>query len=157
MDDACPPAGRALGHGARYLASCEDSASAFLSHLLRHHAALGRQAGVGQFGGRRVRKYGFGQSVRRSEDPRLLAGQATFCADVSLPRQAHAWIVRSPHAHAELRAVNAEAARAAPGVLAVMTAAEARADGLGDLRPTDPLKNRDGSQPPNLPRPILAE
>ena len=104
-----------------------------------------------------MRKYGFGQSVRRSEDPRLLAGRAIFCADVSLPQQAHAWIVRSPHAHAELRAVDAAVARAAPGVLAVLTAAEARADGLRDLRPTDPLKNRDGSQPPNLPRPVLAE
>jgi CO/xanthine dehydrogenase Mo-binding subunit len=50
-----------------------------------------------------------------------------------LPREAHAAVVRSPHAHARLRAIDVAAARAAPGVLAVLTGADLAADGVGDL------------------------
>jgi aerobic carbon-monoxide dehydrogenase large subunit len=104
-----------------------------------------------------VRKFGFGQSVRRSEDPRLLLGRGCFTADIVLPHLALAWFVRSPHAHAELKAVRVEAARAVPGVLAVLTAEDAKADKLGPLKPIDALKNADGSTPPNPRRPVLAE
>jgi carbon-monoxide dehydrogenase large subunit len=102
-------------------------------------------------------KYGFGQSVRRSEDLRLLMGCGRFTDDIVLPRMTAAVVLRSPHAHAAVRGIDAEAARAMPGVLAVLTAADAAADGLGPLRVVDTTKNRDGSAPFTPRRTILAE
>ena len=63
----------------------------------------------------------FGASIRRREDPRLITGQATYTDDMHLPGMAYASIVRSPHAHARIVRVNAEAARGRPGVIAVFT------------------------------------
>ena len=77
--------------------------------------------------------YGFGQSLLRQEDGRLLTGRGRFTGDIDLPRQAHGQVLRSPHAHAEIRAIDASAAKRAPGVLAVLTGADAIADGLGRL------------------------
>ncbi len=103
-----------------------------------------------------VEKFAVGQSVRRVEDPRLLQGLGRYSDDVSLPRQASAVVVRSPHAHACIRALDAAAARTAPGVLAVLAGADLAADGLGNL-PTDPgRKRRDGSPAFTTPRPALA-
>lgn len=76
---------------------------------------------------------GIGQPVRRKEDFRLLTGQGRFVDDVKLPGLAHAVLVRSPHAHARILAVDTAAALAAPGVLAVLTGADCRADGLAPL------------------------
>jgi carbon-monoxide dehydrogenase large subunit len=102
-----------------------------------------------------VEKFAIGQSVRRLEDPRLIQGLGRYSDDVVLPREAHAVLVRSPHAHARLRAIDAGAARQAPGVLAVLTAAELAADGIGNL-PTDRgRKRRDGSPAFPTPRPAL--
>ena len=56
-----------------------------------------------------------GQPVRRREDPRLLTGQGRFTADLAAPGQAHAVMLRSPHAHATITAIDTEAAKAAPG------------------------------------------
>ena len=64
-----------------------------------------------------VMKYGVGQPVRRFEDLRLLTGRGRYQDDLTLPRQAYAIFVRSPHAHARIRSVNTEAALAAPGVV----------------------------------------
>jgi carbon-monoxide dehydrogenase large subunit len=66
----------------------------------------------------------FGSSVRRREDPRLITGRATFTDDINLPGMLHAAFVRSPHAHARIRGVNADRARVLPGVEAVFTGAE---------------------------------
>jgi aerobic carbon-monoxide dehydrogenase large subunit len=77
--------------------------------------------------------YGIGQPVRRKEDFRLLTGRGCFGDDVTLPGLGHAVIVRSPHAHAHLAAIATAAARAAPGVLAVLTGADYVADGLGPI------------------------
>lgn len=66
-----------------------------------------------------VEKYAVGQSVRRVEDMRLLQGLGRYSDDVRLPRQVTAAIVRSTHAHARIVRVDAAAAEAAPGVLAV--------------------------------------
>ena len=77
-------------------------------------------------------EFGIGQSVPRFEDPRLLRGQGRFINDVNLPRQAHAYVLRSPHAHARASAsIDTAAAAAAPGVLAVFTGDDVAADGLG--------------------------
>jgi carbon-monoxide dehydrogenase large subunit len=76
-------------------------------------------------------QYGIGQPVRRKEDARLLTGRGTYTADMNLPGQAHLAILRSPHAHARIVALDTAAAAAAPGVLAVLTGHDAAADGIG--------------------------
>src|SRR5262249_60880773 len=82
-----------------------------------------------------------GQPLRRKEDLRLLIGGGRFSDDVSLPNQAYAVFVRSPHAHARIRAVDTAKARTMPGVLAVLTAADADADGVKPIPHTPiPMK-----------------
>src|ERR1700675_4208908 len=103
-----------------------------------------------------VEKYAVGQSVRRVEDVRLLQGHGRYSDDVRLPRQVAAAIVRSTHAHARVVRVDAAAAEAAPGVLAVWTEADLAADGLGNL-PTDASRKRPGGAAAfATPRPALA-
>ncbi|MEK7388022.1 MAG: xanthine dehydrogenase family protein molybdopterin-binding subunit, partial [candidate division NC10 bacterium] len=88
-------------------------------------------------------QFGIGQPVMRFEDPRLLRGEGRFLNDVNLPGQAHAVIVRSPHAHARIRAIDAKAASRAPGVLAVFTGADVAV--LGTMQMTLKRKRPDGS------------
>src|SRR5437879_4647391 len=103
-----------------------------------------------------VEQFAVGQSVRRREHPRLIQGDGRYSDDVNLPRQAYAVIVRSPHAHARIRAIDASAALKADGVIAVLTGNELAADGVGNL-PTDTTrKRRDGSAAFATPRPALA-
>jgi carbon-monoxide dehydrogenase large subunit len=105
-----------------------------------------------------------GQPLRRKEDLRLLTGKGRYSDDVSLPGQAYAHVLRSPHAHARIRSIDTAAARAMPGVLAVLTGADVQADGLADVPhtpiPMKPpadilLKNRDGSPHGYAPQAIL--
>jgi carbon-monoxide dehydrogenase large subunit len=78
-------------------------------------------------------RFGIGQPVRRTEDPRLLRGRGRFVDDLA-PREAlHAVFVRSPHAHARIVSLDAGPARATPGVVAVVTGADLRAAGRGAL------------------------
>jgi carbon-monoxide dehydrogenase large subunit len=96
-------------------------------------------------------RFGLGQSFTRVEDRRFLTGSGRFTDDISLPGQAHAVVVRSLEAHADIR-LDVAAARAAPGVLLVLTGA----DDLGSL-PCDFMpKNRDGSTSTPRLRPVLA-
>ncbi len=101
-------------------------------------------------------KFSLGQAVRRVEDQRFLTGQGRYLDDIRLPRQLHAVMLRSPHAHARIAGIDADAARTAPGVVGVFTAAEAQADGLGTLPQARGLRNRDGSPIAKPPRPVLA-
>jgi carbon-monoxide dehydrogenase large subunit len=105
-----------------------------------------------------------GQPLRRKEDLRLLTGRGRYSDDVNLPGQAYAAILRSPHAHARIRKIDTTAARAMPGVLAVLTGADVKADGLADVPhtpiPMKPpadilLKNRDGSDHGYAPQELL--
>src|SRR5262245_59761053 len=106
---------------------------------------------------------GVGRPVRRKEDARLLSGQGRFSDDWSVVGQAHAHFVRSPHAHARIARIDARAALAAPGVLAVLTGADAAADGLAPIPhqpvPTNPneypLGGREGSAIFVAPHPVL--
>lgn len=66
-----------------------------------------------------------GRSVPRREDTRFLMGRGRFSDDVSLPRMAHAAVLGSPHAHARIKSIDTTRAKALPGVLAVLTGAEA--------------------------------
>src|SRR5436190_8946964 len=85
---------------------------------------------------------GFGKPVRRREDARLVTGGGCFSDDFNEPGQAYGAFVRSPHAHAVVGGIDATAARAAPGVLAVLTGRDALADGLRPIPhrpvPTNP-------------------
>ena len=102
-----------------------------------------------------VEKFAVGQSVRRLEDPRLVQGLGRYSDDVSLAREAHATIVRSPHAHAQILSIDTSAARGAPGVVAVLTGADLAADGVGNLPVDGTRKRRDGSPALRPPRPAL--
>jgi carbon-monoxide dehydrogenase large subunit len=78
-------------------------------------------------------KFGIGQAVRRVEDQRFLLGQGRYVDDISLPGQCHGVTVLSPHAHARITRIDVSKAKAAPGVLCVLTGADAAADKLGSF------------------------
>lgn len=101
-------------------------------------------------------KFGIGQAVPRTEDARLLTGGGRYTDDVSLPGQAYAAFVRSPHAFAAIGAVDASEALAQPGVLAVYTVADLDAEKIGMIPCQAALKQRDGSNYVDTPRPALA-
>lgn len=75
----------------------------------------------------------FGASVRRKEDPRFITGTGNYVDDVVLPGMQYVAILRSPHAHASIRSINAEAARALPGVTAVFTGKDFEAMGVANV------------------------
>lgn len=77
-----------------------------------------------------------GAAIRRLEDPALVTGAGKYTDDLTLPGLAHAAFVRSPHAHARIRHLDTTRAQAAPGVLAVFTAADVKAAGLPGAVPT---------------------
>jgi carbon-monoxide dehydrogenase large subunit len=90
-----------------------------------------------------VQKFGIGQPVPRSEDPRLLRGEGRYSDDISLPGQAYAVVLRSPHAHGVLRGIDTDAALGLPGVLAIYD--QAALDGYGPFKCVAPFANRDGT------------
>jgi carbon-monoxide dehydrogenase large subunit len=90
-------------------------------------------------------QFGIGQPVKRFEDKRFLSGNGRFQHDVNLPSQAYGYVLRSPHAHAEIRSLDLAAAMAAPGVLAVYTGADLAAAGLGTMGVPFQRKRPDGS------------
>ena len=90
-------------------------------------------------------KFGIGQSVTRFEDVRLLKGEGRYLNDVNLPGQAHAVVLRSPHAHARIRVIDVDRALKAPGVLAVYTGADVERDGLGTMKMNLRRKRPDGT------------
>ena len=102
---------------------------------------------------------GIGQPVRRREDLRLVRGGGRYTADENLPGQVYAVMLRSPHAHARLRAIATDKAKALPGVLAVFTGADCLADGLMPIphKPWSPhpaeakLTNKGGEPPFEAP------
>jgi carbon-monoxide dehydrogenase large subunit len=110
--------------------------------------------------------FGIGASVMRREDLALVTGAGQFVADTVLPGEAHAVFVRSVHPHARIVAIDAEAARAMPRVLAVLTGAEATPDRLGGLpwevRPPLPKGADEKVLPPMgspavaMPQPVIA-
>jgi carbon-monoxide dehydrogenase large subunit len=89
----------------------------------------------------------FGQSLHRKEDKRFLTGAGRFLADTALTGQAHAVMLRSPHAHARIREIDTSAARAVPGVLAVLTGADLAADGVGGIPSADDFVRFPGTDP----------
>ena len=101
-------------------------------------------------------RFGAVAGGRRSEDGPLLTGRGRFTDDLDAPGQTHAVFVRSQVAHAVIRRVDATAARALPGVLAILTGADARADGLGAIPPAASFPGRGGTPLASAPIPPLA-
>src|ERR1700691_6227412 len=113
------------------------------------------QAGAGT--GSIMGPFGIGQAVSRFEDPRLLRGGGNFIDDVNVPGQAHAVLLRSPHAHARIVRVDLAAAKAMPGVLGIFTQADIAADKLGTTQVQFQRKRPDGSPLFARPHPGLAK
>jgi carbon-monoxide dehydrogenase large subunit len=90
-------------------------------------------------------EFAIGQGVSRFEDPRLLQGGGRYVDDLVLPGMAFGCVLRSPHAHARIRAIDCDRAKAAPGVIAVLTGADWEASGLGDLPVPGGMKRRNGT------------
>ncbi len=102
-----------------------------------------------------MNQYGIGQSLRRVEDRRFLTGRGNYVDDLVRPRQTYAYMLRSPHAHARIRALDTAAAAAAAGVLAVYTGEDVAGDGLGPIPCLGVPANRDGSTSPTPPHPAM--
>ncbi len=98
-----------------------------------------------------------GTPVRRKEDYRFLTGQGTYTDDINRPGQLHAYILRSPHAHAAIRSIDTKAAAGAPGVAAIFTGADMAKDEIGGLPCGWLINNKDGSPMNEPPHPVLAD
>ena len=90
-------------------------------------------------------EFGIGQPVRRFEDKRLLSGNGRFQNDNNLLGQAYAYVLRSPHAHARIRALDLRAAKAAPGVVLILTGDDLVEAKLGVMGVPFQRKRPDGS------------
>jgi carbon-monoxide dehydrogenase large subunit len=100
-------------------------------------------------------QFGIGQPVRRVEDRRFITGRGRYLDDIVRPRQAQAVFLRSPYAHANIRAIDTAAATTVPGVLAVLTGDDLARDGLGTVPCVSGLTNRDGSAAAMPKRPAI--
>ncbi|MDP7546008.1 MAG: xanthine dehydrogenase family protein molybdopterin-binding subunit [Alphaproteobacteria bacterium] len=76
---------------------------------------------------------GIGASVKRKEDNRFLTGKGNYTDDINRPGQTHAYMLRSPHAHATINSIDIAAAKGAPGVVAVFVGQDLAADEVGGL------------------------
>ncbi len=97
-----------------------------------------------------------GTPVRRREDYRFLTGQGTYTDDIDRPHQLHAYILRSPHAHARITGIDTSAAASTPGVAAIYTGKDMAADGVGGLPCGWQIHSKDGSPMAEPPHPPLA-
>ncbi|HTQ32986.1 MAG TPA: molybdopterin cofactor-binding domain-containing protein, partial [Stellaceae bacterium] len=97
-----------------------------------------------------------GDAPKRREDLRFVTGRGCYLDDMAFEGLVHAAILRSPHAHALIKGLDTGAARGAPGVLAVLTATEAAADGLSALRPAAETNTVTGEPFLFAPQPLLA-
>ena len=101
-------------------------------------------------------KFGVGQAVRRVEDARLLTGAGRYTDDIHLDGQLYMALVRSPHAHAEIAAIDCDGARELPGVHGVYTVEDLDAAGLKDIPCLAPVPGKGGTKPIMPGHPILA-
>src|ERR1700724_2857227 len=99
---------------------------------------------------------GIGAAVRRKEDQRFITGKGRYTADIDRPGQAHAYFVRSPHAHARIKKIDSKAAAAMPGVLTVLAGTELAADKIGNLICGWLIHSKDGAPMKMAPHPALA-
>ena len=101
-------------------------------------------------------QFAIGQSVPRTEDPRLITGRGKYLDDFVLPEQCHAHVLRSPHAHARILSCDVSEAATMPGVIAVFSGADLLSYQLGSVPPFRLKQRRDGSPAYAPHRPPLA-
>src|ERR687896_962587 len=102
-----------------------------------------------------MNRYGIGQPVRRVEDARFLTGRSRYVDDIQLPHMLHGAVLMSPHAHARIRSIDVEPALKSPGVLLVLTGADAKAEGLGGIPPLFMPEDMGGPKGYRTFRPLL--
>jgi aerobic carbon-monoxide dehydrogenase large subunit len=85
-----------------------------------------------------VKKFGIGQPVSRLEDPRFITGRGRYVDDIKLLQQLYGVVVMSPHAHARIKSIDTAKAKAADGVVGVLTGADVEHDELGSFSPVMP-------------------
>src|SRR6516162_5371196 len=105
----------------------------------------------------RMGAIGIGAPVRRKEDQRFITGRGHYTDDINRPGQAHAYFLRSPHAHARVKQIDGAAAAAMPGVLAVLTGADLAADKIGNLICGWMINSKDGSPMKMAAHPAIAQ
>ncbi|HEY1837455.1 MAG TPA: xanthine dehydrogenase family protein molybdopterin-binding subunit [Rhizomicrobium sp.] len=101
-------------------------------------------------------KFGVGQAVRRTEDIRFVTGHGQYTDDHRFAHETYVAFLRSPHAHAKLVSIATDAAKAAPGVVAVLTQADLDAAGAQPMESKTPVKGRDGAFPKGVAKTFLA-
>ncbi len=99
---------------------------------------------------------GNGAAVRRKEDQSFITGKGHYTDDITRPGQDCAYFVRSPHAHAAIKSIDAKAASGMPGVIAVLTGAELAGDKIGNLVCGWMIHSKDGSPLKMAAHPALA-
>src|SRR5215469_11290547 len=100
---------------------------------------------------------GIGAAPRRKEDLRFLTGRGNYVADIERPEMVAGIFVRSPLAHAKIKSFDTGAARAMPGVLAIFTGADLKADGVNGLPCGWGIKGKDGQPMKEPPHPAMAQ
>ena len=98
-----------------------------------------------------------GQSLRRREDKRFITGDGQFTDDVTLPNQTYGVFLRSPHAHARIRSIDLAAAKAAPGVIDIITGADLADAKVGGLPCGWLIHSKDGTPMKEPAHPVLAQ
>jgi len=99
---------------------------------------------------------GIGISLLRKEDRRFITGQGSYVADIKRPDMTMGVFLRSPHAHAVIKAIDIKAAAAMPGVVAIFTGADLQADQVGGLPCAWGVSNADGTPMKEPPRSAMA-
>ncbi len=102
-----------------------------------------------------MKKFGFGQPVYRWEDQRLLKGRGRYVSDISLPDQCIGYVLRSPHAHAEIKSIDTTRASEAEGVVLALTGEDYLSAGLGNTKCHLNRRRPDGSKLFYAPQPAL--
>ena len=102
-------------------------------------------------------QYGISQPVTRVEDARLLRGEGEYTGDINIDGQAHAFLLRAPFAHADIRSIDTAGAKAGPGVLGVFTIDDLKRENIGTIPCLAPIQQIDGSPLVTPPRPLLAD
>jgi carbon-monoxide dehydrogenase large subunit len=100
---------------------------------------------------------GIGASVRRKEDHRFITGKGRYTDDINRPGQAHAYFLRSPHAHAKIKSLDVGEAKSKPGVVAILTGDDIAADKVGGLICGWMIHSKDGTPMKAGPHPALAQ
>jgi carbon-monoxide dehydrogenase large subunit len=97
-----------------------------------------------------------GQSVKRVEDRRFITGKGRYVDDITLPNMTYAAIVRSPHAHANIKSIDSASASAAPGVVGVFVGADLANEGIVGVPVGWQVDFKNGEQMKEPPHPVLA-